>query len=259
MKEAFEKEHSVEVQIPYLQKTLKNFKIVPLVMGYQTLENSNILAQAIVKAITSHEPGKKPKKVLIVASTDMSHYHTAEVAGSMDAIAIDAISKGDVSALAQHLASGECELCGYGTVITLMLAGDQLGANSYEILKYADTGDVTGDKSSVVGYMSAAVYRRPVKLDDTDKSRLLDIARKTLETYVFTKVKPDFTVYEKELQQKSGVFVTLTENGQSARMHRLPASLQAALFGGLGHGRGGGDAGYEVHGRDDGGASEHQT
>jgi hypothetical protein len=214
VKEAFEKEHSVEVQIPYLQKTLKNFKIVPVVMGYQTLENSNILAQAIVKAVTSHAPGKNPKKVLIVASTDMSHYHTAEVAGTMDAVAIADISKGDVSALATHLASGECELCGYGTVITLMLAGDQLGANSYEILKYADTGDVTGDKSSVVGYMSAGVYRRPVKLDDTDKSHLLDIARKTLESFIYTKTKPDFTVYEKELQQKSGVFVTLNENGK---------------------------------------------
>ena len=214
VKQAFEKEHSVEVQIPFLQKTLKNFKIVPVVMGFQTLENSNILAQAIVKAITSHEPGKKPKRVLIVASTDLSHYHTAEVAGTMDAVAIDDISKGDAGALASHIASGECEMCGYGPVITEMLAGDQLGANSYEILKYADTGDATGNKSSVVGYMSAAVYRRPVALDETDRTRLLMIARETLESYISAEVKPEFTVYEKELHQKSGVFVTLTEKGR---------------------------------------------
>ncbi len=207
VKEAWDKEHSVEVQIPFLQKTLKNFKIVPIVFGYQSIENSNILAQAILKSI-----GKK--KVLLVASTDLSHYHTYEVSSTMDAAAIDAISKGDLNALVQKLATGECEMCGYGPVITAMMAADRLYANSYEILKYADTGDVTGDKSSVVGYLSAAIYRRPLVLDESEKTRLLEIARKTLESYLSTKQIPDFMIYEKELQQKYGVFVTLTNNGQ---------------------------------------------
>jgi MEMO1 family protein len=206
-KEAFDREHSVEVQIPFLQKTLKNFKIVPVVFGYQSIENCNILAQAILKST-----GKK--RVLLIASTDLSHYHTSEVSSTMDAAAIDAISKGDLNTLVQKLASGECELCGYGPVITAMMAVDQLYANSYEILKYADTGDVTGDKSSVVGYLSAAIYRRPLVLDDSEKTRLLEIARKTLESYLSTKQTPDFMIYEKELQQKYGVFVTLTKNGQ---------------------------------------------
>jgi MEMO1 family protein len=207
VKEAFDREHSVEVQIPFLQKTLKKFKIVPVVFGFQSIENCNILAQAILKSI-----GKK--KVLLIASTDLSHYHTYEVSSTMDAAAIDAISKGDLNTLVQKLASGECELCGYGPVITAMMAADRLNANSYEILKYADTGDVTGDKSSVVGYLSAAIYRRPLVLDDSEKTRLLEIARKTLESYLSTKQTPDFMIYEKELQQKYGVFVTLTKNGQ---------------------------------------------
>ena len=207
VKEAWEKEHSVEVQIPFLQKTLKNFKIVPIIFGYQSLENASIISDAIVRAI-----GKK--KVLIVASSDMSHYHTSEVASSMDAAAIDAISKGDINELMSKLAAGECELCGYGPVISAMMIADQLGANSYEILKYADTGDVTGDKSRVVGYMSAAIFRRPLVLDEFEKKRLLEIARKTLESYLSTRVVPAFIVYEKELMQKTGVFVTLTKEGQ---------------------------------------------
>jgi hypothetical protein len=209
VKEAWDKEHSVEVQIPFLQKTLKNFKIVPIVIGYQSIDNCLILADAIIKSI-----GKK--KVLLVASTDLSHYHTYEVASTMDAVAIDAISKGDVNALIEKLATGETEMCGYGPVITTMVVADQLGANSYEILKYANTGDVTGDRSRVVGYLSAAIYRRPLVVDEFEKTRLLEIARKTLESYLSTKQKPDFIVYEKNLQQKSGVFVTLTKNGRLA-------------------------------------------
>lgn len=207
VKELWQKEHSVDVQVPFLQKTLKNFKIVPLIFGYQSFDNCNVLADAIIRSI-----GKK--KVLLVASTDLSHYHTSEVAGTMDAVAIDAISKGDVSLLADRLSSRECEMCGFGPVITTMLVSETLGANSYEILKYGDSGDVTGDKSAVVGYLSAAIYRRPLVLDETEKSTLLGIARKTLESYVRESIRPEITVYEKNLQQKAGVFVTLTENGQ---------------------------------------------
>jgi hypothetical protein len=205
--DAWNKEHSVENQIPFLQKTMRNIRIVPIVFGYQSLENCEALASAIVRSI-----GKK--KVLLIASTDLSHYHTYEVSSTMDAVAIDAISKGDVNMLAEKLSTVECEMCGYGPVITAMLAADQLGANSYEILKYGDSGDVTGDKSSVVGYLSAAIYRRPLVLDDLEKTRLLEIARKTLESYLIDKQKPDFIIYEKNLQQKSGVFVTLTKDGQ---------------------------------------------
>ena len=200
-------EHSVDVEVPFLQKTLGNFKIVPLMFGEQTFENCNILADAILRSV-----GRK--KVLLVASSDMTHYRTAEVVNRMDAMAQDAISRGDVNALINMLATGECEMCGYGPVITAMIVADNLGANSYEILDYGDTGDVTGDKSSVVGYMSAGIFRRPVVLDDFDKQRLLEVARKTLDSYITSGFRPDFIVYQKELTMKSGVFVTLTKNGE---------------------------------------------
>ena len=207
VKEAWEKEHSVDVQVPFLQKTMRNFKIVPMVFGYQSMENCYMLANAIKKSIGN-------KKVLLVASSDMSHYHTAEVASTMDASAIDAISKGDVNLLAERLSTGECEMCGYGPVITAMIVAENLGANSYEILKYGDTGDVTGDKTAVVGYMSAAIYKRPLVLDESERTTLLGIARKTLDAYIKEGRKPDVLVYEKNLQQKSGVFVTLKKGDE---------------------------------------------
>ncbi len=203
--EPWAQEHSVDVQVPFLQKTLGNFKIVPVMFGQQTFEDCSILADAIVQAAGN-------KRILIVASSDMTHYRTAEVTNKMDALAIDAITRGDVNALAARLATGECEMCGYGPVITAMLACDNLGATSYELLDYGDSGDVTGDKSSVVGYMSAAIYRRPVVLDEFEQRRLLEIARKTLESYLSGNGRPDFIVYEKNLTIKSGVFVTLKNN-----------------------------------------------
>jgi hypothetical protein len=206
-REPWDKEHSVDVQVPYLQKTLKNFKLVPVMIGQQSPENCRILADSILRSI-------KGKRVLVVASTDLSHYHTAEVAAKMDASAIDAISKGDLELLVSRLSSGECEMCGYGPVITAMMIAERQGANSYEILKYADTGDVTGDKSSVVGYLSAAIYKRPIDLDDTDRSTLLDIARRTLEIYINVREIPTVEVYQKNLLLRSGVFVTLKKDDQ---------------------------------------------
>jgi AmmeMemoRadiSam system protein A len=94
--------------------------------------------------------------------------------------------------------------------MSAMMAADALGANSYEVLKYGDTGDATGDKSAVVGYLSVAIYRRPLVLDEFEKTRLLEIARKTLTSVLSGGTKPEFMIYEKELQQRSGVFVTLT-------------------------------------------------
>jgi len=197
----FKKEHSVDNEVPFLQKTLRGFKLVPIVMGRQTLDNCQVLADAVSSAI-------KGRNVLIVASTDLSHYHSEEAAAQKDSTAMDAIGSGDIAELAAKIASGECEMCGYGPVITAMAVADGLGANSYEILKYGNSG--VG--SSVVGYLSAAIYNRPQILDDTDKQTLLQLARNTLGTYVKTGQRPEIQLYEKNLQIKSGVFVTLKKD-----------------------------------------------
>lgn len=197
------KEHCVEVQIPFLQKTLKNFKIVPVIIGNQSLENCMILSKAILESI-------KDKKVLIVASTDLSHYLSYEAANAMDGKVVSAFSRGDLNLMIEMLATGEVQMCGYGPVITAMYVGQLIGGNSYEVLKYLNSGDTTTNMDKVVGYMSAAIYRRTVVLDSIQRSRLLQIARETLESYLSGEATlPEYEIYEKDLQTRSGVFVTL--------------------------------------------------
>lgn len=146
-------EHSLEVQVPFLQVVLTDFKIVPILMGHYSEYICSAISDALVNII------KDSKGVLLLASTDMSHYHPYKVAVSMDDIALTSINRMDTDQLMDDLDSGECELCGAGPVIVVLMTAKKLGANKIEILKYANSGDVTGDKSSgVVGYFSAAIY-----------------------------------------------------------------------------------------------------
>jgi AmmeMemoRadiSam system protein B len=146
-------EHSLEVQIPFLQVVLTNFKIVPILMR----EWTGMIGQAVSDAIAESIKGKN---VLIVTSTDMSHYHPYKEAVSMDDVALTSIKRMDIEQLEDDLMSGEAELCGAGAVLTTLMIAQNLDADGIEILKYANSGDVTGDKSDgVVGYFSAVIYQ----------------------------------------------------------------------------------------------------
>jgi len=147
-------EHSLEVQVPFLQVVLPEFKIVPILMR----DWSGIMGHAISDALAAT---MKDKNVLLVASTDMSHYHPYGDAVFMDDVALTSIKRMDVEQLEDDLASGEAELCGAGGVIVTLMTAKKLGAEGIEILKYANSGDVTGDKSDgVVGYFSAVIYHK---------------------------------------------------------------------------------------------------
>ncbi len=147
-------EHSVEVQIPFLQYVLKNnFKIVPVVIGNQTLEYSKILADAIVNLIKS-----KDRKFLLIASSDLSHYHSDEVAKRLDNAVIKMIEKMDVEGMFSLIETGKGEACGAGPIMVLLLTAKKMNANTIDILNVTNSGEVSGDKSRVVGYMSAAIY-----------------------------------------------------------------------------------------------------
>jgi AmmeMemoRadiSam system protein B len=146
------REHSLEVQLPFLQTILKDIKIVPIVMGSQNKKNIESLGNSIGKVF-------KGENILVVASTDLSHYHNYNTATTLDSKVIDFINTFDASALTEAIVSEKLEMCGGGPVATTMLASRLLGADKSKVLCYKNSGDVTGDKSAVVGYLSATFYK----------------------------------------------------------------------------------------------------
>ncbi|MBC7261264.1 MAG: AmmeMemoRadiSam system protein B [Chloroflexi bacterium] len=146
-------EHSLEIQLPFLQHVLGNFALTPIMMGEQDWESAMELGQALAKAI-----GKEP--VLLVASTDLSHFHRYDIAVRLDQLVLDHITAYDPEGLARTLAMQKAEACGGGPVMAVMVAAQKLGANRAVLLKYMNSGDVTGDRSSVVGYAAVALLRQ---------------------------------------------------------------------------------------------------
>lgn len=144
-------EHALEVHLPFLQQVLFDFTLIPIVMGDQNMQNVEILANALAEVL-------KDKKALIVASSDLSHFHHYNRAKLLDNVVVENINKFDHGKLSQDLASGRCEMCGGGPVIAAMKACKKLGANKSKVLLYRNSGDVSGDKESVVGYLAAMFY-----------------------------------------------------------------------------------------------------
>lgn len=149
-------EHALEVHLPFLQMTLEKFKLVPLVMGDQAPEYCIRLGQALAKVIKSATNGKK---VLIVASTDLSHFHPYETAQQLDQIAIDSIVSFDYAKLLSDLDNQTTEACGGGPIAAALIAAEGLGADKVQKIFSCNSGDVTGEKREVVGYFSAAIYK----------------------------------------------------------------------------------------------------
>lgn len=145
-------EHSLEIQLPFLQVVLDTFDLLPVMMVDQSLEFCRQLGDALAKVI--QESGRR---VLLVASTDLSHFHSYETAKRLDQVMLRYIEAYDVDGLAKALGRGATEACGGGPVMAVMLAGRQLGANQATVLHYANSGDVTGDTYRVVGYAAAAI------------------------------------------------------------------------------------------------------
>lgn len=148
--EAHLQEHSVEIQLPFLQVALGNFSFIPLVMGDQGANTCQELARAIYEAADG-------KKILIVGSSDLSHFYNYNMAKKLDAVVLRHLKDGDAVGLLESLENGTAEACGGGPMVVAMLVARMMNANKPHLLKYANSGDVTGDKNLVVGY-AAAVY-----------------------------------------------------------------------------------------------------
>jgi MEMO1 family protein len=144
-------EHAIEVEIPFLQQVIEDFKIVPVVMGDQKPRYINELARKLA-AIYEEE-------ILVVASSDLSHYHSRKEAEELDGIVARRISDFDYEKLMVDLELKHCEACGGGPVVALMKAAAERKYDKSLLLNRTDSGDVTGDLNEVVGYLSAVIYK----------------------------------------------------------------------------------------------------
>jgi len=143
------KEHSLEVQLPFLQCVLKEYSVVPVIMGDQRRQLCEELSAVLARVMTD-------KNVLLVASSDLSHFHSYDEAVSLDKRVIRAVKDFNSDAFIDGLENESFEVCGGGPIAVVMKTAQKLGANRVNILHYCNSGDITGDKSSVVGYLAAA-------------------------------------------------------------------------------------------------------
>jgi len=220
--QAHSQEHSLEVQLPFLQETLGAIHLVPIVLGDQSYRTCESVARAIARTI-------RGKKVLLVASTDLSHFHSYDKAVTLDHLLLEDLRSLDAKKLAQDLDSGKGEACGGGAVIAVMLAAKEMGANRAQVLKYLNSGDVTGDRSGVVGYAAAVFYRsQPSQEKETsgkkagislgltteEKHSLRQIAQATIEARLKGERFQRGDILTETLKEKRGAFVSLHSHGQ---------------------------------------------
>jgi len=149
------REHSIEVQLPFLQVVNPGFKFVPIVVSYQSLDIYREVGRCIAESIL--DLGVE-KDTAIIASSDMTHYESSEDARKKDTVAIDAILSLDEKKLIDSVARLDISMCGYAPAAIMIFAAKKLGAKKAKLIKYQTSGDVTGDNSSVVGYAGIVIY-----------------------------------------------------------------------------------------------------
>lgn len=217
-------EHSLEIQLPFLQHAIGNFRLVPVIMGNQERESCASLANAIASAAQG-------KNMLIVGSSDLSHFFTSNQAREFDSRVRKYLESYDPEGLLDDSAVENSRVCGRGPIAVTMMASRELGAKKATVLNMANSGDVTGDTRSVVGYLSAAfcipenggdgkTETNPATkvgvdlgLSDDEKEILRNVVRQTLNVVVNTGKTPKFDNFSGKLGEKWGAFVTLNKDG----------------------------------------------
>jgi hypothetical protein len=216
-------EHSLEVQLPFIQIALGKFKLVAMMMGDQ--EESTIRATAEVIAATTRD-----KNILLVASTDLSHFHSDQQARRLDKAFEDALIQYDTNRIIGVIASEKTEACGYGPVAAVVEATRRLGGEKIEIISYDTSARATGDFNEVVGYLSAVVMTAKTLSKSSKTTRVTKAARKTGyskdEKQFLLKLAQDVVksktcgeefvmpqIPSARLEEKRGVFVTINKRG----------------------------------------------
>jgi AmmeMemoRadiSam system protein B/AmmeMemoRadiSam system protein A len=197
---AHQYEHSIEVQVPFLQYFKPDVKIVPIIFGYAKSDYYKEIGRGIAKALKDLN-----REAVIMASSDMNHYEPQETTRGKDNEAIEAILALDEDGLIERVREFNITMCGYATAVALITAAKELGAKGAELVRYQTSGDTTGDFSSVVGYAGIII---------TGMSPLVQLARETVEAYVREGeiLKPPKELVP-EMMEKAGVFVSIHKNG----------------------------------------------
>lgn len=233
-KSLHESEHSIEVMVPFIQVVFPEAKIIPIVVGSQDMQTCLRFGQALAKVL-------KNKKALIVASSDLSHYPTAQDANIVDKETLAAIAKLDPAAFRatvqahsdKNIPNLGTSACGEAPIMVAMAAAKSLGATRGEVVSYANSGDTSvGTSSRVVGYgavvltaeggeKNSGVSAQPVTaavssaaLTSSDKKTLLAFARETLSRLLLTDTVPLARSFNSTIEQHQGAFVTLKKKGE---------------------------------------------
>ncbi len=219
--QAHSQEHSLEVQLPFLQEAIGSFSLVPIMI----MDQNQATCEEVGRAIAREAAGRK---ILMVASTDLSHYHPYEEAVRMDGVILEDLSLVDPEKLRRDLESGRGEACGAGPVLVVMAAARELGASRGQVLKYLNSGDITGDRSGVVGYAAAVFLRDSALSEEKDRKKagislgltneekklLREIARASIERRLKKEKPPKIEISGEHLKENRGAFVSLHRRGQ---------------------------------------------
>jgi AmmeMemoRadiSam system protein B/AmmeMemoRadiSam system protein A len=196
-------EHSIEVQIPFLQYFRKDFKLVPIVLAYSSGAAYKEIGREIARAIKDLN-----KEVVIIASSDMTHYEPQESAKRKDTQAIEAILDLNEDELLRRVDELNISMCGYAPAVSLIAAAKDLGATEAELVKYQTSGDVSGDYSAVVGYAGIIIKAKEVH-------PLVGLARQAVEAYVAEgKVVSPPDELAPEMKDRAGTFVSIYKLGE---------------------------------------------
>jgi AmmeMemoRadiSam system protein B/AmmeMemoRadiSam system protein A len=210
-------EHSIEIELPFLQRVCPNCRIVPVLMGPDGEESVEVLSDALLSVL----PGRR---AVIIASSDLSHYPSYAEARAVDTATLVAIETNDPARVRETIdelmGAGFSNLatcaCGEGPILVAMRVAQGLGADTATVLRYANSGDTPyGEQDRVVGYGAVMFWRYTrLELKEAQRQELLRLARTTIEVYLKTEEMPDYEPTDSALVRRSGVFVTLKEGDE---------------------------------------------
>lgn len=214
---AHSKEHALEVELPFLQRVLTDFTILPVIVGSHSYDTAAALSRLLVEALSDEH-------TVLVVSADLSHYHPYGEAVRLDRAGLEAIENLDTRTFADRVMKKETEIDAPGAIMAMLLTANSMSPVQAKLLKYANSGDVTGDRSRVVGYAALMITKTQAqtkggkdesKADENLRKDLLNLARHTIETYVKEGQMPPFKPEGRaKLLEHRGAFVTIHKHGQ---------------------------------------------